>query len=455
MKKDAMNFNAEKASLMPPSWDKLYAEGGDAAVNVFGDYYSMFSKNAVEWLAGLYDHSHGGFYYSNSARDNEFVDYNGERFYLLPDIESTEQALDIIKCTGMISSREHLPDKMKRKITEFVKRLQDPNGYFYHPQWGKELTDKKLSRRGRDLNWAVGILRGFGSCPTYDTPSGIKGDGILWDGSLVKANEEDASAATREKAIVSSVAVPPHLANEEAYRAYLSSKDIDGDSYTVGNQLCSTVNEVIARDRVLHAEGKDYSLCRILIDYLNFHCNSETGHWSAKANYDGVNGLLKIAGTYRAIGAPLPYPKAAARSAISAITTDEKALTVCYPYNAWLSLSFIMENVRKFNPAEAEAIISDIRGELRANMEKCVLATKKKVQAFKKEDGSFSYNPDRTSHISQAMPVALFGANEGDVNASRICIFDTTYQMLRVLGYTYVPQYDKDDYLRFLETVKL
>jgi len=41
-----------------------------------------------------------------------------------------------------------------------------------------------------------------------------------------------------------------------------------------------------------------------------------------------------------------------------------------------------------------------------------------------------------------------FGAEE-TASVQQFCAM-----MLRVLGYTYVPQYDKDDYLRFLETVK-
>ena len=44
--------------------------------------------STVKWLADLYDPESGGFYYSNSAKNN--VGY-------LPDLESTSEALSLIE----------------------------------------------------------------------------------------------------------------------------------------------------------------------------------------------------------------------------------------------------------------------------------------------------------------------------------------------------------------------
>jgi len=48
--------------------------------------------------------------------------------------------------------------------------------------------------------------------------------------------------------------------------------------------------------------------------------------------------------------------------------------------------------------------------------------TREKLSIFRKADGSFSYIPEYSSHISQSAPVALYHENEGDVNATTIAI---------------------------------
>ena len=49
--------------------------------------YSLYDPSMLGWLGGLFDREIGGFYYSNSARDDE-------NFF--PDIESTGQAIGIL-----------------------------------------------------------------------------------------------------------------------------------------------------------------------------------------------------------------------------------------------------------------------------------------------------------------------------------------------------------------------
>ena len=69
-------------------WAALEAEvtrrGGDGAefVKAMQEHYSIYKDTIYLWLAGLYDKEIGGFYYSNSVRDNE---------PFRPDIESTNQ----------------------------------------------------------------------------------------------------------------------------------------------------------------------------------------------------------------------------------------------------------------------------------------------------------------------------------------------------------------------------
>ncbi len=143
---------------------------GKEIVDAMREMFSLFERGLVDWLAGLYDKNIGGFYYSNSARENP---------QFLPDVESTAQALGLLVSTGMVERFENdlkkaLPEQMCLDIKRWVKGLQDENGYFYHPQWGKEATDKNLIRRGRDVGMAMIALKRVGGLPTYDSPNGEK-----------------------------------------------------------------------------------------------------------------------------------------------------------------------------------------------------------------------------------------------------------------------------------------
>ena len=186
---DAIYRQAERdAEELDLLWEKKYSQilskvkyDQTLATNILNELknlYQIYTPSGggiTSWIANLYCPENGGFYYSNSARNT--MGY-------LPDLESTDQALVIIN--EMIGSDTDLSvasllgsDTVKQ-IIKFVKSKQDSNnGYFYHPQWTREATDALVNRRGRDLSSAINILKRFGASPTYDTPSGVKGDGIV------------------------------------------------------------------------------------------------------------------------------------------------------------------------------------------------------------------------------------------------------------------------------------
>ena len=202
-------------------WDELHSKlAGDIGepvaseiVSAFKNHYDVYTDGIVTWFANLYEHETGGFYYSNSAR---------ETACFRPDLESTYQTLQFMLGSGMcagLSECECVPKWISEKIVYFTKSLQDPNGYFYHPQWGKKMIDIKTSRRGRDLTWGDRILKRFKDQPTYDTPSGIKGNGIRADGSVAEDYAER-KCPTDEVKSNTGVAIPEHLATKEAFIKY-------------------------------------------------------------------------------------------------------------------------------------------------------------------------------------------------------------------------------------------
>jgi len=461
---DALEKQSERDDLRRiEAWDAILNLSNEATVTELQAMYAMFTPKVLNWLADLYDPETGGFYYSNSGRN-----YEG----FLPDIESTAQAIDLLRLSGAFDEYEDdpnkaLPDWFKEKLVAFVKDLQDPNGYFYHPQWTKAMVDSRISRRSRDLTKGLSLLSSLGAKPTYDILD-IKGDGILADGTPVGFDKpilyNNVTAPLRvsgrvsavSKAVpASSASVPPNISSKEAFVSYLNGLNLKSDSYTIGNDLASQAAEIKARDEYLASIGADYRLKDILQSWLFDNCYETTGHWSPYADYDGLNGFMKISAACASLGIPLKYPEAAARSAIDAITTEEYNLTVCYAYNTWFSINNIINILNKCHPeAEAKEIIGSIRAELKERAPELIRATAEKQSIFLRDDGSFSYTETSTSATSQGMPVAVPGMLEGDINATLICLADTCYQMFSALGYNMPPIFGKADLTGFIDRVE-
>jgi hypothetical protein len=147
---DDIKIEAAWADIEATLTQNYGKELAEESVKALRSYYQLYTDDLVSWFANLYDPVVGGYYFSNSAR-------NSEGF--LPDLESTNQALGFIISSGMGAPADVLPEEMQKQIVNFARSLQSPeNGHFYHPQWGKELTDKYPARKGRDINNAIKIL---------------------------------------------------------------------------------------------------------------------------------------------------------------------------------------------------------------------------------------------------------------------------------------------------------
>jgi len=434
--------------------DKVGGKQGERIAEAIRDMYTLYTPEMIDWFASLYDPTVGGYYYSNGARDNEKIYYQGAMYNLLPDTESTEQALRFINTSGLLGDgtlKEKLPSWMREQIVRYIKGLQHPNGFFYNPQWPKELADSKLSRRARDLNWCVSILENLGSAPTYDTPTGIKGDGLDVDGRAVERSTVSPSSA-REETPRGSVAIPKELESKNSFIEYLSSLDIKHESYSVGNTLTSIAGQIIYRDKELLAQGADYSLCKIVIDWLNENQNPENGLWHGKADYYGVNGLMKTSGVYGKIGVLMPHADKAVRSAIDAISTDETPNAVTCIYNTWFAVTRIKRHLREYGGEEGKRMSDKIVADLRETAPETIRITKEKLAVFAKPYGSFSYTPMASAARSQGMPVTFNGAFEGDVNATIICSSDILSYMYSALELSdvKVPIYSTEDFERYV-----
>lgn len=436
--------------------DRIGGSVGKATAEALRDFYEIFDEEMIDWFAGLYDPAVGGWYYSNGAKNLDTVTYQGVTYPLLPDIESTEQALRFINGSGLCEGKKYqdvLPERMKRDIAKYLKGLQDEGGFFYNPQWGKEYTDKKLSRRARDLGNAVAVIKALGYQPTYDTPTGDKGDYRLFDGTPV---ERRVLKGGETKTSQSGIEIPENMRDRESFLAYLDTLDIKTGAYSVGNTLTAQKRQIIFRDEQLKAEGKDYSLMDILIKWLNDNQNPKNGLWHPEANYYGINGLMKITGVYGAAEVLFPNATLAANAAIDAMNTAQEAGAVTDVYNTWFAAERVLRHIRSFGGAEGEAESARLLEHLRKRAPEALSATREKLLAFKKESGSFSYCRTCSSARSQGCPVTHEAMAEGDVNATIICSSDILNYIYASLGLSdiKVPIFGARQMKRYLEIVE-
>ena len=426
-------------------------EAAHEIIEALKEMFALFTPELIDWFANLYDSDIGAFYYSNSARDNT---------QFLPDVESTAQALGFIASTGMagkcgMSISHVLPEKMRKAIVAFTKGLQDENGFFYHPQWGKEKTDANLSRRGRDVGMASIVFKRLDSAPTYDTPNGDKGDGILADGRKISLPE-----GASEQPPATDLVMPEHLSTKEKFEEYLSTLDINGSPYVNGSILEAQALQIATRDKQLEAAGADYRLAQILHKWLNEHQNPKTGLWKIcdEPDFEGVNGLLKITSVYNKLRLELPNPIVALRSAMAAISFSEEPETVCFVLNPWYAISVVVTNATTYKTSGDKETtareIAEFKAALFEEYPKLVRTATFNMNKFRKADGSFSYLQHRTAASSQGMPVALMGENEGDINAT-ICIRSVLGHVMDILGhYSTVPMYSESDIMRYMAIIE-
>ncbi|MBQ2877052.1 MAG: hypothetical protein IJE25_08580 [Clostridia bacterium] len=404
---------------------------------------SIFDEDVYIWLARLYDPETAGFYYSNDARDFEGF---------LPDIESTSQAMSFIGAVGLGNVKDIYTDDMKARVVAWVQSLQsDDDGYFYHPQWG---TDISPSRRGRDLGNSIGVLNRFGAVPLYPTALDRLQGGVVPTSYLpvTAPLRTSRDVAVSKVVLASTTTTAPHLASEEAFIEYLDnlfatvtttseSGEIVPNSYPIGNTVSSQASQI-------KAAGLD----KVCIEYFNAMQNPDTGLWEADKNYRTASGLLKISGLYNSLKAEIPYADKAVRSCIDIAASEEPLSAVVYVYNPLSGLSNVLSNLKNYSTSEnAAEIRAAAINEMQSRALELIENTHKKLLTFKKADGSFSYSTTGAPSLSQGEPVC-FGANEGDVNGTGL-VHGTIRSLCACMGISLPAYYSSEDAEKFAELI--
>ena len=406
-------LRAGREKMRAEKFDQLREKLGDETVNELKKTYELIDETLYVWVAGLWEPSIGGFYYSQSARD-----YDG----FLPDIESTAQALGYIQGVGLCQGRGDsyvaaLSSEVRAKLLNYAKSLQyEDDGYFYHPQWGKDVT---VSRRGRDLGWALGLIKNLGGKPNYPTPMD---------------RAQDASAQST---------LPEYLQSTDAWRDYLATLDVAHKSYSIGNHIQSQVPQI-------KGAGDEY--VKILLDWYDANQNPENGTWEEQVDYASINGLMKVTLAYSAYKKKMPNADKSVESAITATLSDEIPTGVTSIFNPWVCIHQLLDNLRNNGDADkADALYAKI-------LEKApemIRITREKLIPYKSADGSYSYcRGGINSYRSQGAYVAIKGVSEGEVNGNGLAINGTIREIFGALGVPRVPYFTAEDGDLFFELLE-
>ena len=349
---------------------------GVGVYNSLSDFYSLYRGALPEWIASLYDKVSGGFYFSPAARDTDGFD---------PDIESTGQALGVIGDLGLTETPESYPEPLRTKAATFLRELQDEDGFFYHPKWGKNIN---TSRRARDLASAKLFIEMLGFKLKY--PSAIE--------QMERAKGNDGKSEV----------IPEHLGSKERFISYLDGLEINNNSYSAGQIIAMQAPQI-----------KAVGLADVCIDYLNMH-QKENGIWEDELNYASANGMLKICHAYNALGRDLPRLSSVARATVDTVLNNAAPSAIVDVFNPLMSIHYLRNIVSATGNSNR---ISELEAVLSENAVSIINITRDKLSGFLQPDGSFSYYPRGYKYgefqWSQGKEVAP-GVDEGNMNATQL-----------------------------------
>ena len=433
-KLESFSISAYKEDLWDNRWavyDGLISENAISAMKAL---YGLFDTDTYMWMTSLYDAETGGFYFSESARDH---------VGFLPDVESTRQVLTFMLRMGLAADFNNdldaaIPDEISDKMVAFVKGMQDPvDGYFYHPQWGKDIT---VNRRGRDLTWSKYILTTFGATAKYTLPDAPDADiddmSFVTERAITSPLNVQTSAAVDKvtAGVIATASGEADFSSTEAFIAWLDSLNFKTNSHSDG-QIFS------AQASVIKARG----YAQVALDYLYERVNPENGLWEDDVSWRSIGGLLKLSSAISSLGGVLPYPEESIRSCMEALLSDEAQTSMTCVYNCVNGASNVMSSMRRDGKNDRVLAIQE---ELRGNAENLIRACTTKILAYRNDNGSFSYWEDRTGTHAQGALVSL-GVDDGELNGTLLATGSIT-GLVSIMGLPTVRVYGTEDYEIFI-----
>ena len=468
----SMKFFKDKEMKSEAIWSKIAVSASDELYAALRNFASGFNGTITcEWMANLWDGDTGGFYYSNSARDNE---------PFRPDLESTYQVISWLKANGATSDvNELFPNEIKAKIVDFAKGLQSSDGYFYHPQWPQGTDNLQTDRYGRDLSWATDLINRFTvdrdgdgveekQYPNFCAPSGIKCEEHAKNGgacpsatplALRKSTSDVKTAVSKVSQSTvkptSSVLEKPDYSSSAAFTAWLErmNADIKNKPGLPAHYICALQDEIKAN-----------GYCDELLDYLERiqdevyeeqikNGEKPSGLWGYEPSLSLAMAVQKYVTFFNdeKYGRPLKYYKEAISTCIDIIlidSGDNSALNTLM--NQWNSVAHIMSNVKKFHKDEPE-LIDELYGMVRARGVELVNFISKALDEHRLGNGMFVTHHGKSMTPLYGVPVSM-GVRESDVNGE--ILVTTLYRsVFLAFNYPVVPLCSEEDGANFVDII--
>ena len=377
-------------------WDRRFDVIADpktrAAVR---DFYRTFydPEKLIRWWASLYDPDQGGFYYANSARDHEGF---------LPDMESTFQIVQRLRPfdpNGDLAA--YLGRAITEKMIDFYQSKQDPSdGYFYHPQWTREVSRAKVMRYTRDLDWTITVLGWLHAAPLYPTALDRAKDAPKSETRAWEPNAASVTAYVNELFRTRSC---------ESWSNTLQTQTSIFEAAGVLNTVLDILDSKMNPDYGLWVTGYDEKTDR----YYNLKETPED-----ETPYGLYTCAYKLMIMYNAAKRPVPYPAKMAENAIKAILSRDPGIRVTYIFNPWATLGTLRGNLDSCGTKESTAAYDAL---IRENIIGMLDAVKCSLGKYRWADGSYSFLQSGSSPTIYGTPVSL-GEEEGDVNGNNLVV---------------------------------
>ena len=455
-----MRMFKEKEARIEAIWSKIKESASDELYAALRSFASGYDGTATcEWMASLWDGDVGGFYYSNSARDNE---------PFRPDLESTFQVISWLRANSATSDVNRLfPNEIKAKIVDFAKGLQADDGYFYHPQWPHGTDNLQTDRYGRDLSWATDLINRFTvdrdgdgveekQYPNYCAPSGIKCEEHAKNGgscpSAIPLALRNSKSNSKPAA---SVLEKPDYSSSAAFTAWLErmNADIKNKPGLPSHYICALQDEIKAN-----------GYCVELLDYLEriqdevyeeqmSRGEKPSGLWAYAPSLSLAMAIQKYVTFFNdeRFGRSLKYYKEAISTCIDIMLIDcgdNSALNTLM--NQWNSVAHIMSNVKKFHKDEPE-IIEELYGMIRARGVELVSFINKALDEHRLGNGMFVTHHGKSMTPLYGVPVSM-GERESDVNGE--ILVTTLYRsVFLAFNYPVVPLCTEEDGENFVDII--
>ncbi len=419
-------------------WQDLEKKIGKTAADAVKKLYDYYGSKWVKWMANLYDAKSGCFYYANSARDYDTVTYekNGVSYTvdLLPDCESTMQGIGMLKVLGLFRSVDNdwsraLPSEMRERCLKYIQNMQDESdGYFYHPQWGKEIGGARI---GRDYNSCLGLIRIMGGKPLYKPAA----ERIEEKVSRKKTDGDD------------DYKLPKHLESKEALIEYIDCLyRVNGNFHDAGHVLSS-------QTALIKAAG----LAETCISHIDTYQSTETGYWDEgkEHEYNKISAIIKLGALYGGLGGRMKHMEKVIDSAIDTILSKRVPTNICFVFNSIGGLGSAISTIRKTSDPNADGYtnIDVVMKKVYERLPEMIDATIEKLELFKHPDGSFSFHCDGTSLIDNQGVFTSRGYNEGDINGTTVAIHYILNSLFGIIGMPIIPLLSEENYKQFLDIV--